>query len=710
MKNCMVYLFVLFHLACEPIIPISQVEELPAHIKYAQPAPAPMQNEDGLSYVSFDLFKLAPAGHVQQIGPTLSPNAPGWNQMIAGQKSSSWRKPTQVGDQWVSWIKGRGGSLDFPITENDQSLEYVFIWIKPVAANQVVSIFLDEVLLENLSLKNHGRYYRLRLPQTLQPGEHRLRFWFRFTRTASWGGRTAGAIGPIHFFPPGVQPSHSQKLYDRLLLNQRRWGALLAPHPTTWRFYLMLPHQSSFKTNLYVKSKDTVRFNLSISTDEMGSRQLWSQVVPHDKITPIEIDLSEYAYQPIRLTLSTQLEHLEGQSDEKSQSSEDSQDAPIAWLDPQIISQHPNPKALPPIKSVLIWSLAGLRYDLLQYMLTHSEQYPNMARLLNHSYIIPSIWTQGMHEKGSHRYFLHPPQAKRSLPDILSQNQIYTSIWSAKPSFFDDLARLFDHTRIFDKQPKLTPLHTLSLIKSLGELLFQKPDAAHFMYLVSHELKLPMYQRNGFEIPELSNYKNMMNPNATYKKERNPYHAYLKQSIVVDYLFAQLWSTLYQTQQLQHTAIVIMGSIGQKFKETRSVDGIGMPEEVQVPVCIWYPGNRLTTQVAHHGGNLGSLAATLLETLVHTDPLPDYEWPYESLAPFILNRTPMPLHTEKVVSNGTTITRLGNFFMYERPHQSPVLWHLNDPHYAWQDLSDSRPITLRTLRDGLSVSHLREGL
>jgi hypothetical protein len=690
--------------ACEPITLVSlnhtpiDVSKNSLHDETAKSSNIHLNQQstgNPLEYVSFDLFKLAPSGHVQQIGPTLSPNAPGWTQTVAGQKSNIWRKPTQEDQQWVSWIEGRGGSLDFPITENDKSLEYLFIWIKPIASHQVVSIFLDEVLLKNISLKNYGKYYRLRLPKALLPGEHRLRFWFRFIRNAPWGGRTAAAIGPIHFFPVGVKPSHSIRLYDRILLQQRKWGALLAPHPTTWRFYMMLPQYSHFKTHVYVKSGTAVRFDLSVSTDEDGSKLLWSKVVKAGEVIPVKIDLNTYADQPVRLTLQTQLED----TDQKTSESQ------VAWLDPQIISRHPAPRQLPLIRSVVIWSIAGLRNDLLQYMLAHTEQYPNLARMITQSYILPTVWTQGITERSSYHHFLKPTHATTSFPQILTQYGIRTSLWSASAMFPNELSRLFDYAKVLEPQHKASTIHSLDLIQSLGRELSQNPKRSHFIYLVSQELKLPIHQSSGFEIPELLTYKD----SSTIKHTKN-YKNYLKQSIVVDYLFAQLLSTLHQNQRLKDTAIILMGSVGQRFKENRELNGIGMPEEVQVPVCIWHPHLKIDTKITHYGGSVGALAATLLESLISSDPLPDYTWPYESLAPFILQDEAMPLKVERSISNGVKITRLGKFFMYERPHQTPILWNLNDPKHSWKNLSQLRPITLRTLRDGISVSDLRDGL
>ena len=160
-------------------------------------------NQRPLIQVTYDLFKEAHRAHVQQVGPTLSPHSPGWSRLIEGKYKGAWQAPVQSKGKWVSWIEGRGGVLEFPVSQTKVNLEDLLIWIEPIAPHQVVSVFLDDVLVKNISLRSKPRFYRLNLPHTLQPGEHRLRFWFRFTRPASWGGRTPAALGPIHFLPKG---------------------------------------------------------------------------------------------------------------------------------------------------------------------------------------------------------------------------------------------------------------------------------------------------------------------------------------------------------------------------------------------------------------------------------------------------------------------------------------------------------------------------
>ena len=112
-------------------------------------------NQFPLIQVTYDLFKEAHRAHVQQVGPTLSPHSPGWSRLVEGKYKGTWQPPTQSKEKWVSWIEGRGGILEFPVSQEKVSLEDLLVWIEPIAPHQVVSVFLDgELVNEDLTNKN----------------------------------------------------------------------------------------------------------------------------------------------------------------------------------------------------------------------------------------------------------------------------------------------------------------------------------------------------------------------------------------------------------------------------------------------------------------------------------------------------------------------------------------------------------------------------
>ena len=176
-----------------------------------------------LVYNAINLYKQADHGHLQLIGPMLSPGAPGWKRLSSStQLSGTFQEPQRLNGKVVSWLEGRGGTIHFPVSDSEPQLEEMLIWIHPIAPHQVVSIFVDEQLVKNLSLKNRGYFYRLPLPKPLSLGEHSLRFYFRFTRPSSWGGRTPGAIGPLYFVPKGQREQMPERWAGELRNHEGR--------------------------------------------------------------------------------------------------------------------------------------------------------------------------------------------------------------------------------------------------------------------------------------------------------------------------------------------------------------------------------------------------------------------------------------------------------------------------------------------------------
>lgn len=652
---------------------------------------------NALEQVSFDLFQQASAGHVQQVGPTLSPNAPGWLRLTQRSGSGIWRPPTESHGRSVSWIEGRGGSIDFPITESDLGLEDLLLWLEPVASHQVVSLFIDEILIKNLPLKSKGRFYRLSLPKTLSAGEHTLRLWFRFTRPAPWGGRTAGAVGPIHFLPRGGKPSAPKKWSGQILVEQQRWGALFAPPPTTWRFYITPPHNARFTAQTYVKSKRGVRFQVEIARDTQSDEVLFSRLISPNRLTPINIDLSPYARRPVRLTLKT----IESKKTGDTPPSESGSSSEVAWLNPQVLSLHPPPREFPPVHSVIVWSIAGLRGDLIHTSIKKHKSLSTLNQFVSESMYFPTLWSGGTQSHIGHRNFLKPLNTKKSLPQLIEESGGYVSLISSNDEFPKDLIRLFEEVYIIDAE--MREMGGVSLMKQVGKQLKLHPEKPHFIYLSTSELRYPFRGARGFKSDE--RYKK--NKRRLLSRGERLRRQYIQQMKLIDYELSLLLSSIAYQGDIKDTVIVLTGSVGQHLGERTAIEGSGVPEEVEVPAVIWHSNESSMIGRGAHGGNVGGLAATLMSILPHVNTS---EWPFESFASHLLSSMPLPLHVERASIGGVQMTRLGGLFMYEPPHKSPTLWQLRgggDPH---RDLSDTHSISLRALRDGISASRFRDGL
>lgn len=343
--------------------------------------------DSALEQVTHDLYLSAHMGHVHQTGPTIAPSAPGWERMRSD--AASWRPPVlSKSGVWVAPLEGRGGSLDFPITEEDGALEELSVWLEPAAPSQIVSIFLDETLITNLSLRSKPRAYRLPLGRVLAPGEHRLRFWFRSSRPAKWGGRTPGAVGPIHLLARGGRPQAPTAWWGEILAEQQRWGALFAPPPTTWRFYLTPPAKARFSAHAWVEGTAGARFEVRAAVDGQPERVIVSRDVEPERLTLIEADLSDLGAAPLRLSLAATPGPM---GDSRARARHERSPPTVAWLSPRLLAPHPAPRALPSVRLALLWVIEGLKDSHLREALKHPSRYPTIARVAAQSWRMSAL-------------------------------------------------------------------------------------------------------------------------------------------------------------------------------------------------------------------------------------------------------------------------------------------------------------------------------
>ena len=651
-----------------------------------------------LVQVTYDLFKEAHRAHVQQIGPTLSPHSPGWSRLVDGKYKGTWQAPTQSNGKWVSWIEGRGGILEFPVSQEKVSLEDLLVWIEPVAPHQVVSVFLDGELVKNLSLRSKPRFYRLTLPHALTPGEHRLRFWFRFTRPAPWGGRTPAALGPLYFLPKGAKPTFPTKWTGHLLIDQAQKGALFAPPPTQWRYYFVVPHQSDFKTEIWVDGDRSLKCSIEIASDGHPNQVIWSRLIPPKTLTPVHLDLRSFARTPIRFTLRT--------SEIVDSSTSKSEFEKVAWLNPRILSPHPNPQEFPEINRVLVWSIAGLRWAPLIKALDLPYQYPALHHLFNQSWLLPSLWSEATVSQKGHEALLNPDHdPNRSLPALLNQSQVDTSLITTEPDFPIPLQNAFNSTTQFQtSDPQFQYTHLMQTV--VQRLKVNTKKVKKWVYLSTAELRTPFKGDHEFSVKTHPLGLDIESDQKYSFRQNRLYQLYLNQLKWVDFKLSLLLAEMANQNILDQTAIILVGSVGQSLGERKSKNKL-YPEVLEVPALIWHPHKKpRAPHWAIQGGHLGHIGPLIFHLL----SLPEDQWSYPLIASHLLQGFPLPLNVNRISNSQYNASRLGGFFLHEPIHQDAHLWNLRRSRELQDNLSQDHPITLRAIRDGISSSHLSEGL
>jgi hypothetical protein len=678
---------------------------------HADLPPSAPYGDNALEQITYDLYHSAHMGHVHQIGPTIAPNAPGWERMRSN--AASWRPPTlSRSGVWVAPLEGRGGSLDFPITEEDGHLDELSVWLEPAAPAQIVSIFLDEVLISNLSLSSKPRAYLLPLERPLPPGEHTLRFWFRASRPAKWGGRTPGSVGPIHLLARGTRPQAPTAWWGEILAEQQRWGALFAPPPTTWRFYFMPPTSARFSAHAWVDGREGARFEVRVAVDGQPERVIFSGDVEPERLTPIEADLSEFGGAPLRLSLAAlPLSAPPTQHAPRPHPTRSASAPTVAWLSPRVLAPHPAPRALPSVRLALVWVIEGLKDAHIREALNSPSSYPTLARLAAQSWRLGSLWGGGVTPSAGHRALIAPEHSPLStpitLPDLAREAGARSAFLSMDSLPATELTQGFDE--LYEPTLEGVAGH-LEVIQHLGRLLHEqrRSPSRQLIYLTS----------------------------SPFKRGRIK-HGFAEDSVeegalsLIDYELAYLLSELSAQIDLSDTLIALTGvptglpkrpdpPPGEppppESAESAAAECARVADTLEVGALVWSPRATLSAPPpapsspppalsSLEGGHLSALSATLLQSL--NDGAPP-NWPFDSLSDYLLINAPLPPHAHVASVGAARLTRLGHLFLYEPAARAPSLWRRGT--FEGGDLSHSHPVGLRVLRDALSSTRLSEGL
>ena len=691
--------------------------------------------EHTLNYNAINLYKQADHGHLQLIGPMLSPGAPSWKRLSSStQLSGTFREPKRLNGKLVSWLEGRSGTITFPVSESEHQLEEMLIWIHPIASHQVVSIFVDEQLVKNLSLKNRGHFYRLPLPKPLSLGEHSLRLYFRFTRPASWGGRTPGAIGPLSFVPKGQREQMPEHWSGELIYQQRKWGALFAPPPATWRFYFFPPAHAKFKAHLYLPPfAPTTRFQVLAATDELAEQVIFDQEIVAQKIQgaasqSINIDLGKFVGQATRLTLKTHYisDHPLAQQRPRKVRKALTQ---IGWLNPRIESRYPPPLELPKAKRIIVWAVDGLKLERIFERPNIIKSMPSLGLMIKQGIRFTRLWSDNEQSLGGHRLLLQPPHHSESLVSMVKrakgQSVYIGSTLSALPQLDVKFNRVeyVDPEEIEDNPYRalLTQVQQIFRLRqalrlsssSLAQISPKslKKESPELIYIHSPRPS-STHRRYPFEItPE---ERVWLDQAGLSKADRRHSEVWLHRLKELDYSLSLLLSELSLDRDRDSTALLLFGNIGSPHKVT-TPSPLKMRSHLETSALYYHPGITVTQSNRHiDRAHISALSDTISQILTTPDLL-EGEDGRGTLAPFILSKTPLPPLVDIAQRGTSRLTRIQDYYLFERPHSSACLWKSSLAETSslsdhFDNLAQSSPILLRTLRDRLTISSLFQGL
>lgn len=584
-----------------------------------------------------------------------------------------------------SWLEGIGGSLYFPVGSEAPQLRTLSLWLRPIARGQRVSIFVDEVPVTTMPLKRGWNNYRLSLPGLLTPGEHSLRFWFRFTRPKG-KGRSPAAFGEARLLPEGVEA----RVEDGWVGPQPVGGAgqaLLAGPPAGWSFYLLPPLHSRFEATVAVTEGDPVDFIARVEIDGEAPVEVRRDRVAAGKTAKLILDLSAFGERPIRLSLDTGGPGGPG--------------GPLGragWLRPRITMPAPPKRAVPTTRNVIIWAIDGLRDDRVGLGRGGDRAAtPNIDLLAKEGAAATHVWSGGATALDGHERLLRPFDGRESLPALMAaagRRVGLLSLSAALDTRFDDDFNTKLHLRRAGEPPE-----TRILLREVDDWLDARKRQPFFLYVASDGPLRPFEPAEGYRQLYDRARPVAAGPGRASKKQRDAMIAYDAEVSTTDYWVGQLLALLQLHGVADDTLVIVVGTVGQQLpQDRRASDGLGIdPQVLEVPLILWHPGMRTQTRrPLWSGGDLGDVAATALS--IAGAPM---DWPGRDLSSALLEGDRVPPRPTHARLGNQVAARFGAWLLRGTGGRDLRLWNLSDDPTARTEIAETRPRALRALRDSM---------
>lgn len=645
--------------------------------------------------VFLDFVAESGAAHVRWPGPLFGPDAPGWEKISRLGQRGPWQPGRKEGLVEASWLDGIGGSFHFSVDKEGADLTHLQLWLRPVAPGQRVSLFLDERPLQTLSLKPGGHLYTLPLPAGgLAPGEHSLRFWFRFTRSRA-GLRTPGAVGQAQLFGAEGPKPWPATWSREVSMAGVKGPALLAGPPLVWAHYLLPPKGARFSARVAVSHGGPVTFLVRAERDGHPPQVLHEIKVEASAVAEINLDLSSLVGAPTRLELESQ---GEGGGLDRA-----------AWIEPMILIPGRAVGEIPACRNLIVWVIDGLRGDRVAldgHDSASRAATPNMALLRREGAAAVDLWSAGAAPREGHRQLLAPLDAGPNLATALAAAGLRTGLLSTSRDLPEALSEPFSTRQEVHRSGE--PIESALLLRDLDGWLDARGRARFFLYIASQDPVRPgpppagytaFYDRSrpGPKPREvmLSEARARLELEQAQRAALIDYDARVS---AADYWVGQMFALLEKHGLVEDTAVVIVGSTGARLDERDEGQRPGWISSLEVPLILWHPQLRATRPRAHmEGGDLSDVSKSLF-TLVGV-PAPS-GWPGVELLTAALYEVPFPHHPSQAKIGRVVVARFGGWVLQGLTSRELKLWSLSSGEGV--DLESSHPITLRTLRDHLS--------
>jgi arylsulfatase len=565
----------------------------------------------------------------------------------------------------------------------------------PAVKNQLVSVFLNEKKLGDLRMeKAEWKSYSMSAPpDSFRNGENKLRFYFRSTGTLAGHESAAafarfvigGSISDDDVFKAGIQVAGGS-----------RRQALKVSAASRLSAYVLVPeHESQLAFSFVGKGKASVWVRAAA---EAESTERWTQKATEDKWADASVDLARYRGQLVRFDLL-------------------SEDA-MSWASLRVTApmgdtaepERPTPK------HIILWSVSSLRADRLR-----TEVGRGFRRFTEESFQVRGAQSNVPAAGGAHatamtgrmRVRSSIPETYTTLAERLREAGYATALVSGNGfvTKAGGYAQGFDH---YDNPMRRQHHFGAKTLWRLASRFLEKHKGQRtFIHIVTVEPHIPYRPTEASLAREwflpapfgvaktLSLGEQIANGRRVMTANEKAYIRALYDASVADAgaAFTAMLDELEELGRSEDTAVILSGDHGEEMWE-RGNFGHGASlyqESLLTPFAARAPG--LPKQVADRAGSLIDLMPTIL-ALAGLEPGIDMQG--QSLLSDDPSLATRPLAA--AASDGSRSLQWGGYKLMQFPSGTLHLFDLDRDPGEQEDISQSRPLAARALRNLLSIS------
>ncbi len=600
--------------------------------------------------------------YVGRRGAVFGPGIPGWSRLSQLTGQPAWHRSTKLDGRVAAWFDGIGATVGFPIGPEGPSLRMLSVWLYPVAPRQAASVFLDDKPLATIQLKSGWHRYDFPLPPSgLGEGEHRLRFWFRFSAVRR-RVKTPAALGTIELRAANELPS-PQSWFSVLESQSSR---PLAGPPSRWSLGTMIPPEGHISARAHVESGGPVDFIIRVEEDGVGRLEVARVKVTRGQTADIGASLKRWAGRLVRLSFGT-----DGMADVLQRAS---------WSEVRLSGELNSSESPSSARNLVVWSVEGMwSQDPRLGREGARAATPNLDLLYEQGAAALQAWSGGSGAREAHTRILAGPRGASISPELATAG-VTTGLFTSNPRFSKRLRDGFQTRSVpTSRGDRFQPERVLS---AFDDWVYAHGKKPFFAYVDAVSMG--------------SSSRRSQDDESSYSGSNDVVHESLARS---DYWLGQMLGILERHGTLSETVIVVVGLPSRSLRTAPS--NPHRPERLYSPLVIWHP-DYANKGVGHRdfiGADFMDIGDTI-RGLMGLDDAPSVR--ERDLSASLLGTKQLwPTPVVAKTPHGWAIG-YGDWVFWPRAKPENRLWRRSTHGSDLADIS-AYPIVVRALRDRIAT-------